>query len=101
MLEYIRDTVTIFSIKLQFIIAYFFAITLLNLAITRRLRANWPSRLRESGRLNIIFVAFNTATVMVPVLAVAVTAVSLQSVPYLTPFVWDDLPWLARALAAF
>ncbi|MEO1324865.1 MAG: sterol desaturase family protein, partial [Pseudomonadota bacterium] len=100
MLEYAQITLANISSRAQFIAMFFAFITVLVFFSTGRGKLSWDHTLQKSGRVNVILLLFNTAALILPVTAAAYAVYLLQSLPHLSPVVWDDAPWLVRALVA-
>ncbi|MEL7545141.1 MAG: sterol desaturase family protein [Pseudomonadota bacterium] len=100
MLDFFQIYATTVVDKAVIIAGFFVAITALVFVKTGHQSLQWEDSLRQSGRVNVMLLLINLFAIMIPLLAAVYTVKLLQSVPHLSPLVWDDAPWFVRALVA-
>lgn len=100
MLEFVQIYATTVVDKAVLIAGFFVAITALAYVKTGQDSLNWEPSLKRSGRVNVMLLLVNLFAILIPLLAAVYTVQLLQGLPHLSPLVWDDAPWLVRALVA-
>lgn len=100
MLEFAQIFFNTLSGKLLIIGVFFCCITVLAYFKTGSESLEWEASLRKSGQVNLILLTFNVFGMIIPILAAAYAVMLLQGLPHLSSLVWEDAPWIVRALVA-
>ena len=100
MLEYFQSALANLTFRFQFVFVFFGLITVLMFFATGRKQLHWDETLKKSGWVNVWLITLNSFAIILPIAATAYALHLLQSLPHLSPLVWNDAPWLVRAFIA-
>ena len=100
MLDFLQIYAVTVTDKAGVIAGFFIAITALTFLKSGAQRLEWAPNLKQSGRVNVMLLLLNLFGIMIPLLAAVYAVKLLQGLPHLSPLVWEDAPWLVRALVA-